>query len=203
MYAALAYKIHEILEQSFRSLSWPPSLSSWTPSVHMKMKIDCDSFSELCNFHPQWRRAAIVNGAALKGPYLPCNISLFSVTSWHFKCKPLWLRYNAIQDPERRVARAALHLSEPLCSTVFISPFHHISLRLSDIYTIKAFLEAFHSSKILLISNSESCLIFQTSQWPFLRTNKVLKMQVLSSYKRQLGFGPLPFTALALRCLCC
>lgn len=46
------------------------------------------------------------------------------------------------------------------------------------------------SSKVPLISNGMSCLIFQTSRWPFQRNNKVLKMQVLSSYKRQLGCSP-------------
>lgn len=46
------------------------------------------------------------------------------------------------------------------------------------------------SSKVPLISNSMSCLIFQSSRWPFQRNNKILKMQVLSSYKRQLRCSP-------------
>lgn len=47
------------------------------------------------------------------------------------------------------------------------------------------------SSKILFIFNRFSCLIFLSSLWPFYRTNKVLKMQVLSSCGRQLGHSPL------------
>lgn len=46
------------------------------------------------------------------------------------------------------------------------------------------------SSKVPLISNGMRCLIFQTSRWPFQRNNKVVKMRVLSSYKRQLGCSP-------------
>lgn len=58
----------------------------------------------------------------------------------------------------------------------------------------QSFLRGFPlSSKILLISDSASCLIFKTSRWPFQRTNKVLKMQVLSSCERQLGHSPLLF----------
>lgn len=47
------------------------------------------------------------------------------------------------------------------------------------------------SSKIFFILNRFSCLIFLSSLWPFYRTNKVLKMQVLSSCERQLGHSPL------------
>lgn len=79
---------------------------------------------------------------------------------------------------------------EALCSPVFIFSSCHIFWRLSDIYHQSLFETSHSLPKSFLISDSTSCLIFQTSRWPFQRTNKVLKMQVLSSCERQLGHSP-------------
>lgn len=57
------------------------------------------------------------------------------------------------------------------------------------------------SSKILLISNSMTYFIFQSSLWPFQATNQALQMQVLSSCERQLLHSLLVFSKLTLRCL--
>lgn len=79
---------------------------------------------------------------------------------------------------------------EALCSPVFIFSSCYIFWRLSDIYHQSLFETSHSLPKSFLISDSTSCLIFQTSRWPFQRTNKVLKMQVLSSCERQLGHSP-------------
>lgn len=136
-----------------------------------------------------------------------------SQKSWHFKSKSLWLRHNDIgiyaESLEERSDLCRPPLSVALCSPVFISSCRHICGRLCDIYHQSFFRSFPLSSEILLISDSTGCLIFQTSRWPFQRTNKVLKMQVLSSCERQLGHSPLLFLLLLSlspeltpRCLC-
>lgn len=83
------------------------------------------------------------------------------------------------------------HPPPPPPQKPFVPPSLYSIISAGDwaIYTIKAFLfypRSFPlSSKILLISDSMSCLIFQTSRWPFHRTNKVLKTRVLSRCERQ------------------
>lgn len=84
-------------------------------------------------------------------------------------------------------------LSQALCSHVFFFFIPSYLLEIERYIPSKPFWSFPLSSKILLISDSMSCLIFQTSRWPFQRTNKVLKMQVLSSCERQLGLSPLLF----------
>lgn len=137
---------------------------------------------------------------------LSCCLS-FQSEVWHdilgARLSDWGIMINAyMQNSERRrIPHCHPHLSEALCSSVFISSFRHICWRLSDIYYQSLF-EASHSCKILLISDSMSCLIFQTSRWPFQRTNKVLKMQVLSSCERQPRHSPSAFSELTPRCLC-
>lgn len=96
-------------------------------------------------------------------------------------------------DSEQRGGKNNLCLPPPreaLCSPVFFFFILSYLLEIERYIPSKPFWNFPLSPKILLISDSTSCLIFQTSRWPFQRTNKVLKMQVLSSCERQLGHSP-------------
>lgn len=90
-----------------------------------------------------------------------------------------------MQNPEERAQPAFLSLFPSFYS--FIPSY---LLEMERYIPSKPFWSFPLSSKVPLISNETSCLIFQTSRWPFQRNNKVLKMQVLSPCKRQLGCSP-------------
>lgn len=119
---------------------------------------------------------------------------LFSQNLWYFRRKPLWLTDNDICICRTEGRRITPYLSPVPRASLFNCLYFFIPsylLKIERYMPSKPFRGFPLSSKIFFILNRFSCLIFLSSLWPFYRTNKVLKMQVLSSCERQLGHSPL------------
>lgn len=120
------------------------------------------------------------------------HICLFSQKCWHFKSEAV---AHTCETMLCRIQKNTSSQPSSLRSSLFPSLYSFIPsylLEMERYIPSKPFWSFPLSSQVPLISNGKSCLIFQTSRWPFQRKNKVLKMQVLSSNKRQLGRSPVP-----------